>query len=86
MVIGWIGKAHGLTFFFFLVIGVIGFVLCFLWVGLGRFFFFFFWWVLGVIGFVLHFLWVGLDRHLLGWAGLVFVMAVLFFFFFFLKF
>ena len=50
--------------------------------GLGRFFFFFFWLVLGVIGFVLHFLWVGLDRHLLGWAGLVFVMAVLFFFFF----
>ena len=39
--------------------------------------------VIGVIGFVLNFLWVGLDRHLLGWAGLVFVMAVLFFFFFF---
>ena len=52
--------------------------------GTWQFFFFFFvWLVLGVIGFVLHFLWVGLDRHLLGWAGLVFVMAVLFFFFFF---
>ena len=38
-------------------------------------FFFFFFWVIGVIEFVL--LWVGLGKHLLVWAGLVFVMAVL---------
>ena len=50
------------------------------------FFFFFVWLVLGVIGFVLHFLWVGLDRHLLGWAGLVFVKAMLNFYFIFLNF
>ena len=44
-----------------------------------SFFFFFFFWVIGVIEFVL--LWVGLGRHLLVWAGLVFVMAVLNFIF-----
>ena len=45
-----------------------------------AFIFFFFFWVIGVIEFVL--LWVGLGRHLLVWAGLVFVMAVLNFIFF----
>ena len=37
--------------------------------------------VICVIGFVLCFLWVGLGRHLLGWAWLVFVIAVLIYLF-----
>ena len=56
-------------FFFFVIGGVIGFVLCFLWMGLGKFFFFFFGYRCNMIFYFFLMFFMGGSWQASSWLG-----------------